>query len=135
MGGLSIDELCRVGGLGLTVELPMPLFVAALFFTLSRVENIRVSRFAIDGFSETSFDCGEEGSRCAAAVPLAARFSVLGNTPIFWLVVGLELEDRETDEATGIGFSITIRGLIAAMVRLDKGNTTRKHREINIRAL
>lgn len=98
--------------------------VVALSLTPSRVENIRVSCFVINGFFlGMSFDCAVEGSRCVVAMLLAARSSVLGNTLTVWLAIGLELEDRETNEPTDIVFSVTIRGLIAAMVRLDERNT------------
>jgi hypothetical protein len=124
IAGLSVDELCREGGSGLAVELPLvtsPVGVAVplldngvfvgLSFTPSRVENIRVNRFVIEGFSTTGFDDAAEGSRWGAVEPLAVWLSsILGAALPSWRVVALVPERPEMEEAAdpagdGSGFS------------------------------
>jgi hypothetical protein len=131
-----VEEFCREGvsGLGMPLEtslvgVTVPLLVPAVFdalsLTPSRVENIRVRRFVIEGFSGASLDCAPEDSRCGAAPPLAATPSMLGAALPFGLVAGLDSEDPEIEEATepgaeGSGFSARILGLFADMAGLSR---------------
>ena len=62
---------------GVAVPLLVPDVFEALSFTPSRVENIRVIRFVIEGFPGVGCDCAAEDSRCGA-VPLGETPSMLG---------------------------------------------------------
>jgi hypothetical protein len=114
LAALSVDDDFRSGGLGLWV-LEMAAGTTSCFgvqvpdagcelilvsdLIASFVENIRVRRFVIEGFSAVpgvSF-CGSEGG---AACPL--RFSVLG-TAIPFCVVGRDSGDPIADDADEVG--------------------------------
>jgi len=106
---LSDDEACREGGLGRGVEVDslfgvavalrgtgvfVPLSEAAL--APSRVENIRVSRLVIDGFSGTTLSSA--ASVCGAATPLAVKLSTLGIELLFRALAGFESVDPVTED-------------------------------------
>jgi hypothetical protein len=87
----------------------------------SFVENIRVNRLVIDGFSggrvEDDF-CGSEGG---AACPLPLRFSVLGTAATFFLVGrdSGEPTREEVCEAGGeglVGIWLSLGTLTVAMI-------------------
>jgi hypothetical protein len=114
LAALSVDDGFRAGGLGLGevdvaagttscfgVDVPDTGCELILLSDLiaSFVENIRVRRFVIEGFSaapERNF-CGSEGG---AACPL--RLSVLG-TAIPFCVVGRDSGDPIADDADEVG--------------------------------
>lgn len=136
---MSVDDVSREGNLGLAASITpfstcdegveAPLLVAggptepSGVLTPSLVENIRVNRFVIDGFSVVSRDCAVAESGCGAALS-AAELCLLPR--LFWPVcdVDVELEDIEDVIDTagdGVGFSCTRREVVtAAMAGLTK---------------
>lgn len=105
---------------GVAAPLLVPDVLEALSFTPSRVENILVRRFVIEGLSGASLDCAPEDSKCGAATP-----SMLGAALPFGLVAGRDSEDPEIEEATepgaeASGFSTEIFGLFADMAGLSR---------------
>lgn len=113
---LSVDDALRLGGFGRCAGVAdswcfgeLCPFVAGCELILlsdlmaSFVENIRVRRFVIEGFSGAVGFCGSEGG---AACPFPLRFSVLGTERAFCFV-GLESGEPSMDdvcEAGGDGF-------------------------------
>jgi hypothetical protein len=110
-----VEEGFRAGGLGLRAAGSCLsgawLFVVDCEFRLfsdliaSFVENIRVSRFVIEGFSagggDTRVDlCGSEGG---AACPLPLRLSVLGTAIPFCLTVYDSGDPTADDACEGAG--------------------------------
>lgn len=113
---LSVEDALRLGGFGRCAGVAdswcfgefCP-FVAGCEFMLlsdliaSFVENIRVRRFVIEGFSAGVGFCGSEGG---AACPFPLRFSRLATEGAFCLV-GFESGEPSIDdvcEAGGDGF-------------------------------
>jgi hypothetical protein len=90
--GEEVGSGCRVVVLYFTGCKAVPGSVDALKASL--VENIRVSRFVIDGFSAAALKCGLEGG---AACPL--RFSTLGTALPFCPVAGRDSGDPMMDDA------------------------------------
>lgn len=140
---LSVDEVFREGGLGFAgeaadriscfgVEMPDGTVCELILFSdliASFVENIRVRRFVIDGFSAgTDNFCGSAGG---AALPL--RLSVLGTAIPFW--EGREFGDSMMDDAVdvvGDGRALSARrssrcaATVAMMLFLEMRNSTQQ---------
>lgn len=106
---LSVEEGLRPGGLGLRVAARAGVvsclgvvwpddagcrFILLSDFMASLVENIRVSRFVIDGFSGAGVRRAFCGSAGGAAFPLLARLSTLGTA------MPLTLTGKEFGELT-----------------------------------
>jgi len=109
---LSVEEGFRAGGLGLRAATVAGVgsclavawaVVASCEFILlsdlmaSFVENIRVRRFVIEGFSGVGAGVAFCGSDCGAACPLLARLSELGTAMPFCL------KGREVGDGTAEG--------------------------------
>lgn len=124
LAALSVEEGFRTGGLGrgdavvdagscLGVAVPIEAgceFILLSDLMASLVENIRVRRFVIDGFSTVGGDSAFCGSEGGAALPLALRFSVLGTERPFWPAEGRVSGEPMADdvcEGTGEGWTFS----------------------------
>lgn len=107
---------------GVAVPLLEDGVLVTVSLTPSLVENIRVNRFVIDGFSADCLDDTAAACWGAPAMPLILRFSTLGTALPFWLVVGLDVGDPEVEEVIDAagdrsGLSAAAVGLNAAMMK------------------
>jgi hypothetical protein len=127
--GVGLGDVADCAGSGFGVEVPGVVagceFILLSDLMASFVENIRVRRFVIEGFSDVAgLDfCGSEGG---AACPLALRFSVLGTAMPFCPIDGRDSGEPMTDDVCegageGWAFSATKESLgvltVAMMLR------------------
>jgi hypothetical protein len=104
-GGLGLRAAVTAGAGSLGVFWPDVAgceFILLSDFIASFVENIRVSRFVIDGFSAVAARvvfCGSEGG---AACPLLARLSELG-TDMPFALAGRDSGDPTMDDVCDAG--------------------------------
>jgi hypothetical protein len=138
VAALSVELGLRVGGLGLgvggTSDLGVltPLTAGGEFILVSDliasfVENIRVSRFVIDGFSvgSSSVFCGSAGG---AAVPFPLRLTVLGTATPFGIAgcisgdaTAEEVVDGREEELVFSVMRESLRVVTAAMILVARG--------------
>ncbi len=143
---LSIEEGLRAGGLGLRVSATVGVgsclgvvwpdaagcrFILLSDFMASLVENIRVSRFVIDGFSGAGVRRAFCGSAGGAACPLLTRLSTLG-TAMPLTLIGKEFGELTVEDgcdAAGEGWAFSrirdsLGPLTEAMRRMVGGGRT-----------